>query len=138
MILDKEMQLASAQVVTVDVGSTNVLDLGPPNFSKNSADVEAQIEFLMTVDTTVTAAGAATVTFQLRTSTASNMASPVVMEQSAPIPKATLVAGALVPWRPALPPACLRYVDVAYVIGTGPLTAGAFSINGIANRQTGI
>lgn len=138
MILDKEMQLCSAMAVTAGpTSTTNVLDLGPKNFSKNAADVEHGIEFFITVDQTVTAAGAATVTMQLRGSDAANMSSPVIYEQSDAIPKASLAAGALVPYRPTLPPAALRYCDINFVIGTGPLTAGQFSVNGVAARQTG-
>lgn len=138
MILDKEMQLANAQVVTVTAPTTNVLDLGPKNFSKNAADVASKIEFLITVDLAALAAGAATVTFQLRTSDASNMSGAVIMEQSDAIGKAVLTTGAIVPYRPAIPPSALRYVDMNFVIATGPLTQGTFSVNGVAARQVGI
>lgn len=135
MIMDKEMQLANAQVVTVTASTTNVLDLGPKNFGKNAADDKNRINFLITVDLTALAAGAATVTFQLRTSDASNMAGAVILEQSDAIGKAVLVAGARVPYYPSIPPAALRYIDINFVIATGPLTQGTFSVNGVADRQ---
>ncbi len=140
MILDKEMELSNAQAVTVSAKSTNNIDLGPGIFAghSNGADPGDPMGLLITVDETVAAAGAATVTFQVRSSDASDMSGAVIHSQSAPIGKAALTAGAVVPFLPYIPMDAKRYVDVYYSIGTGPLTAGKFSIRGVAGRELNV
>lgn len=126
MITDALAQLSSAQAVTASAVSTNTIDLlqardlGPGN--------ELQVAF--SVDTTATAAGAATVNFQIITSASANLSSPTILVQTDAIPKATLVAGfrfALDIPRTQLTALGQRYLGVQYTVGTGPLTAGAFS-----------
>lgn len=137
MILDAQNQLSSAQAVTASAVSTNTIDLG------TSRDVGSgePFYFVFTVDTTVTAAGAATVNFQIVTSAAAALTAPTVVAQTDAIGKAELVAGR----RPivlkverqvlAAQPIGQRYLGAQYTVGTGPLTAGAFSCNGTLNPQ---
>jgi|SRR5882762_6294663 len=125
MITDASLTLSAAQAVTASAVSTNTIDLGQAR-DIGSGD-EAQI--LIRVATTVTAAGAATVNFQVITSVSANLSTPTILGQSDAIPKAVLVAGAQI-WL-AVPRSFInklgqRYLGLQYTVGTGPLTAGAF------------
>lgn len=129
MMTDALLQLSSAQAVTASAVSTNTIDLGTNRDLGPGDDLYA----VFTVDTTVTAAGAATVNFQIISSAAANLSSPTVLAQTDAIGKAELTAGR----RPiyleipasvlAAQPIGQRYLGVQYTVGTGPLTAGAFS-----------
>lgn len=123
MILDKELMMSEAQVVTATAASTNVIDLGArlgldPGLSD---DLWLQIR----VDTTATASGSATVTFALQTDDDEAFGSATTLWTSTAIGKATLVAGYNVV-RMRLPLGVERYVRVYYTVATGPLTAGKF------------
>jgi hypothetical protein len=134
MIIDKQMELSNAQAVTATAASSNQLDLGP-NGPWGSSGSDEPLEMFLNVDTTFTAAGAATLTIQLRSSPNANMSSPTVHLQSDAIPVASLVAGSRVPFWPRLPQNVGRYVDVNYVVATGPFTAGNISCRGTMDRQ---
>ena len=129
MITDALLQLSTAQAVTATAVSTNTLDLGSARDIGAGTDLYAHF----TVDTTATAAGAATVAFQIISSASAALSSPTVLAQTGDIPKADLVAGRR-PITLEIPPSALasqpvgqRYMGVQYLVGTGPLTAGAFS-----------
>ena len=129
MMLDAMLQLSSGQAVTASAVSTNTIDLSQ-NRDLASGDT---LVALFTVDSTVTAAGAATVNFQIISSASANLSSPTILAQSGPIPKADLTAGRA-PFSVGLAQnASLavsigqRYIGVQYLVSTGPLTAGAFS-----------
>ena len=129
MLTDALLQLSSAQAVTASAVSTNTIDLSQSRDIGTGEDLYANF----TVDETVTAAGAATVTFQVITSAAADLSSPTVLVQSGAIPKADLPAGRK-PISICIPPSALlaqpigqRYFGVNYLIATGPLTAGKFS-----------
>ncbi|TPQ24932.1 Bbp16 family capsid cement protein [Methylomonas koyamae] len=129
MLTDALLQLSAAQAVTTTAVSTNTIDLGVNRDMGQGSDLYA----VFTVDETVTAAGAATVTFQIISSAASNLSSPTVLIESAPIGKAELTAGRD-PIAICLPESFLnaqpigqRYLGVQYTIATGPLTAGKFT-----------
>lgn len=129
MIVDALLQLSAAQAVTSTAVSTNTIDLGTNRDIGAGSDLYATF----TVDTTVTAAGAATVTFQVISSASASLTSPTVIAQTDAIPKTDLTAGR----KPIT--ACIssqvlnalpvgqRYLGVQYTVGTGPLTAGAFT-----------
>lgn len=133
MMLDALLQLSSAQAVTATAVSTNVIDLSQARDIGAGADLYTVIG----VDTTVTAAGAATVTFDVITSASSDLSSPTVVCSSGAYAKADLVAGRA-PISLCLPPHPLekgqRYMGVRYSVGTGPLTAGAFTAH-ITNSE---
>lgn len=137
MITDALLQLSNAQAVTASAVSTNTIDLGVARDVGNGEPLEVDI----TVDTTVTAAGAATVNFQVISSAAAALTSPNVIAQTDAIGKAELPAGRQ-PIRIRISPHVLaslpigqRYLGVQYTVATGPLTAGAFTANVVRDGQ---
>jgi hypothetical protein len=136
MILDKQNQFSAAQAVTVTAASTNVIDLGPTSAALN-ANGALGPEIFFNVDTTFTAAGAATLTITVRSSASSSMTSPVLHAVSTALTVASLTAGSVVAFTPRIPQPSLRYVDVHYTVATGPMTAGAISAAVVADRQAG-
>lgn len=133
MITDAFLQLSSAQAVTASAVSTNTIDLS----QARDIGPGQQLYIAISVDTTVTAAGAGTVNFQVITSAAANLGTPTVIIQTDAIGKAALVAGARInlpiPHQTVQQGLALgqRYLGVQYTVGTGPLTAGAFSATGV-------
>lgn len=129
MLVDDFLKLSAAQAVTASAVSTNTIDLGVARDVAQGEDLYAVFQ----VDTTVTAAGAATVNFQVITSANSNLSSANVIAQTDAIGKAELTAGRkliVVALSPAVLnslPVGQRYLGVQYTVGTGPLTAGAFT-----------
>jgi hypothetical protein len=129
MITDAFLQLSSAQAVTATAVSTNTIDLSQARDIGPGQDMYVHF----TVDVAATAAGAATVNFQVISSAAAALTSPTILVQSDAIGKAELTAGR----RPitleipatvlAAQPIGQRYLGVQYTVGTGPLTAGSFS-----------
>jgi Bbp16-like protein len=126
MITDAFAQLSSAQAVTATAVSTNTIDLSVAR----DLGPGQELNVAFSVDTTATAAGAATVQFQIISSATSNLASPTILVETDAIPKATLVAGfrfALDIPRTQITALGQRFLGVQYTVATGPLTAGAFS-----------
>jgi hypothetical protein len=125
MITDANLQVSSAQAVTVTAPSTNTIDLTVARDVGEGSKLFADFS----VPTACTAAGAATVTLQVIASAAANLSAPVIIGSSDAIPVASLVAGytAAVAINPQLKSLGLRYLGVNYVVATGPLTAGAFT-----------
>lgn len=68
MILDKLLMFSEAQAVTATAASTDVIDLAPVDGTRRDIGVGYPLEFWALVNTTATAAGAATVNVQLQTS----------------------------------------------------------------------
>jgi hypothetical protein len=132
-ITDANLVLSSAQAVTSSAVSTNTLDLS----QARDIGPGEELNISITVDTTVTAAGAATVTFQLITSAAANLSSPTVIIATDAIGKAALTAGSKInlpiPHQTIAQGLALgqRYMGVQYTVATGPLTAGAFTAMGV-------
>ena len=118
MFIDASLVFSDAQAVTVTAGSTYQID----TLAAGAANVGAWL--VVSVDTAVTASGAATVTFSLQDS-ADGVTYTDVMA-SAAIGKATLIAG-YEAWKVRIPPGVRRYLQVAYTVATGPLTAGKFN-----------
>lgn len=129
MMTDALLQLSAAQAVTASAVSTNTIDLsvvrdvGPGN----------TLFAVITVDVAATAAGAATVNFQVISSAAAALTSPTVLVQTDALAKTELTAGRR-PIYVGIPASVLaalpigqRYIGVQYTVGTGPLTAGSFS-----------
>ncbi len=124
MILDKLLMFSEAQAVTATAASTDVIDLSPLKGTRRDIGVGEPLEFWTNVNTTATAAGAATVNVQLQTST--DNATWVTLYDSGSLALASLVAGKRV-LSAKVPQGVLKYLRVNYVVGTGPLTAGAFT-----------
>lgn len=137
MILDKQTELSNAQAITASAASSNQLDLGPNGPFGSSGGVGPE-PLVFNIDTTFTAAGAATLTVQLRSSNNANMSSPTIHSVSDAIPVASLVAGSKFPFKPNIPQDAKRYLDVNYVVATGPFTAGAISCRGATQRQSNL
>lgn len=129
MLTDALLQLSSSQTVTASAVSTNTIDLGVARDLGQGTD----LFFCWTVDEAATAAGAATVTFQIITSAAAALSSPTILAQTDAIAKTELTL-ARKPIILRIPSAIVlaapvgqRYLGCQYTIATGPLTAGKFS-----------
>lgn len=129
MMTDALLQLSSAQAVTASAVSTNTIDLGTARDLGTGKDLYA----VFNVDVAATAAGAATVHFQVISSANANLSSANVIAQTDAIAKTDLTIGRK-PIVVCISPAALlslpigqRYLGVQYTVGTGPLTAGSFS-----------
>lgn len=129
MILDALLQLSAAQAVTASAVSINTIDLG----SNRDLGPGKNLFVVWGVDETATAAGAATVTFQVITSAAAALTTPSVVAQTDAIGKAELTAGRKL-FAQRIDPAILaaqpngqRYLGCQYTVATGPLTAGKFT-----------
>lgn len=138
MILDEALRVSDAQVVTVDAVSVNSIDLGPVP-SKAGPMVRA----LFSVDVTATAAGDATLKVEIVTSNDPTLATGrISVGRYATIPVANLTAGMLPIvigvnpdtadeqglWR--------RYMGAGFTIATGPLTAGAFTVDFLLDPES--
>jgi hypothetical protein len=133
MIMDAELMFSEAQAITATAASTNQVDLGPSKFKTSNG---RRLEIELTVVEAFTAGGAATLTVQLRTDDNSGMATPIVLVQSDVLALADLTLGARVRFELSLPPTVERYVDLRYVVATGPMTAGKLSARVTTGRQT--
>lgn len=121
MIIDYQLQMSSAQAVTASAASTNVIDSG--------ADGDAYgrpLWFILRCVAAATAAGAATVDFQLQTSDDPTFGTGVVnLIDTGALAKTALTANTFLV-KQLLPVGCLRYLRTNYTVATGPLTAGTF------------
>lgn len=129
MILDANLRVSAAQAVTATAVSTNTIDLSV------ARDIGAgeDLSVFISVDEAATAAGAATVDFQVITSAAAALSSPTIIGSSSPIAKTELTLGRK-PIEIKIPRAALlaqplgqRYLGLQYTVATGPLTAGKFT-----------
>ncbi|ROU17797.1 hypothetical protein EB837_02965 [Kluyvera ascorbata] len=124
MILDKLLMFSEKQAVTASAASTDVIDLGPIDGTRRDIGVGYPLEFWATVDTTATAAGAATLNVQLQTSP-DNSTWTTIYDSSALALSSLTVGKRLLSTK--VPSGVQRYLRVNYSVGTGPLTAGAFT-----------
>lgn len=124
MILDKLLMFSEKQAVTASAASTDVIDLSPIDGTRRDIGVGYPLEFWATVDTTATAAGAATLNVQLQTSPDNSTWTTIY--DSGALALAALTAGKRL-FSAKVPAGVQRYLRVNYTVGTGPLTAGAFT-----------
>lgn len=141
MYVDKQIEFSDSQAVTATAVSTNVYDtypIGNGTVANTARDLgEGEDAYLIIqVDTTATAGGAATVQVTLESSSTSDLATnPTVHFTSTAFPLAQLTGGRTL-MSVHLPAGLYqRYVGVRYTVGTGPLTAGAFSAFVTKDRQ---
>lgn len=92
----------------------------------NSGDAEKALWFEITVDTTCSSGGSATVAFALQTCAESTFSSATTLWTRTAVAVATLVAGYKVV-KMRLPAGCLRYLRVVYTIATADLVSGKFN-----------
>lgn len=128
MIIDKALQVSSAQAVTSSAASTDVIDFGQANPNTGMDDRSSMV---ITVSESAAASGAATVTFSIQDSADNSTFADVAV--TAAIGKASLTAGQqiVIP----MPVKLRRYCRAYYTVGTGPLTAGKFSAQVVAGFQ---
>jgi hypothetical protein len=134
MIQDAFLQFSSAQAITATAASTNVIDLG----LGRDIGIGESLDVDIRCNTAVTAAGAATVNFQLQTADDTGFTVNVqTIVQTDAIPKASLVLGASIPLHidRSSPYPARRYMRLNYLVGTGPLTAGSFTAGIVKNIQ---
>jgi hypothetical protein len=129
MITDALLRVSDAQAVTATAVSTNSVDLGA-----QARDVGAgcPLYALFTTSVAATAAGAATVTFEVIVADDAALTTNVtVIGSSNAEPKASLPIGAQIPVRlnPQIGSTGRRYLGVRYTVATGPLTAGTFTVD---------
>ncbi|WP_313488629.1 Bbp16 family capsid cement protein [Pseudescherichia sp.] len=124
MINDKLLMFSEAQAVTASAASTDTIDLGPIDGTRRDIGVGEPLEYWVTTNATATAAGAATVNVQLQTSPDNSTWTTIA--SSGDLALASLVAGRRIVSQ-KVPQGVQRYLRVNYVVGTGPLTAGAFT-----------
>lgn len=133
MIQDALLQLSAAQAVTATAVSTNVIDLSTASDIGKGSDLTIDIR----VNEAATAAGAATVQFQIVTDDDGAGTNLTVLSETDAIGNASLIVGASIPMR--IPRAGLltarRYLYVKYVVATGPLTAGKFTAGIVLDEQ---
>nr|WP_154927529.1 hypothetical protein [Pantoea agglomerans] len=124
MTLDKLLMFSEAQAVTASAASTDVIDLGPIDGTRRDIGVGYPLELFVNVNTTAAAAGAATVNIQLQTSP--DNSTWTTLTSTGDLALSALTAGKRV-MSQKVPQGVQRYLRVNYVVGTGPLTAGAFT-----------
>jgi hypothetical protein len=130
MMYDKLNTFGTDQAVTTTAASTDIVDLGAARDMGNGEP----LELVVLVTQSVTAAGAATVSFALETDDNAGFSSPVVLANSGAIGKAALTAGTEV-LRVKVPLDAERYLRTNYTVATGPLTAGTFTAFLAHDRQ---
>ena len=123
MLIDKELEFSSAQLLTASAKSTNHLDTQAAGRAINELWLVALIPVVLD-----SAAEAATLTIALRTAAALDVSSlldtPTTLYATAAIAEATLVAG-YVAVKMRLPEGLLRYIDLYYTVGTEDFTSGS-------------
>ena len=123
MYIDRQTLFSDKQAVTATAVSSDAYDLGATTPIR-SAGRGTDLRAFFTVNTTATAAGAATVVFELiEADNAALTTNVTVLAASAAIPVANLTAGA-VPFDVVLPGNTRRFIGARYTVATGPLTAG--------------
>lgn len=128
MIIDKLLQVSTAQVVTASAASTDTIDFGQAN---PDVGLDDRSMMVFTVGEAAAAAGAATVTFSVQDSADNSTFADVAV--TAAIGKAALGLGqqVVIP----MPVKLRRYCRAYYTVGTGPLTAGKFSAQVVTGIQ---
>jgi hypothetical protein len=124
-MLDSEIIFSAAQTVTAtgDTASTNVYDNGGANGQGDNGQTGENLWVNVTVNTTATSGGSATIQAVLQDSADNATFADVASGPVTAVANATLGA-VILQLQP--PPGMRRYWRVAYRIGTAVLTAGKF------------
>lgn len=127
MLRDVQTVLSDNQAVTATAFSTNSYDVGNSSPLRNLGRKEMRA--VLKVRTSATAAGAATVVFELGEADDAAGTNFTPFFSTAAIGKATLVAGYTV-FDIRLPDTgARRFIMGRYTVATGPLTAGNFDLD---------
>ena len=118
MHIDKFLEVSDAQAVTTTAPSTDVIDT---NQVRSNLGL-SELELVVTLAETATAAGAATVTVTLQDSANNSVWRDIASKVLA---IADMKAGASHVL--GIPHQTQRYLRVNYTVATGPLTAGKFN-----------
>lgn len=124
MTIDYLTLFSDKQAVTASAAASYDLDLGPIKGSRRDIGVGRPLYLFVNTDTTATAEGAATLNIQLQTS--EDGSTYTTLCESGAIALVSLVAGTRLLAVP-VPMGVKKYLRLNYVVGTGPLTAGAFT-----------
>lgn len=131
MILDNNLVLSAAQVVTATADSDNVIDTlaaGDAITPNSGARIRC------TTKVTCTDSGSnATLTFALLTS-ADNI-TYVTLAATGAIAFAAFATAGMVVLDTPIPTGARRYLKASYTIASGPLTAGSFDAEILANSE---
>ena len=124
-IIDKFLQVSTAQAVTVTAVSTDVIDAGATKTATLGRDLGGGTQLFMeiTVGATFTAGGAATLAIALQDS-ADNVTFADVLTLP-PLALASLAAGAR--YYIPLPAKMRRYIRNNYTVATGPMLTGTIN-----------
>lgn len=123
---DAFLNVSDAQAVTVTAVSTSSINMLARKDIAPGTPIHANI----TVGANVTAAGAATVTFEIITASDAALTADIeVLASTGAIGKAALTAGRIPIMLTAQPATGIgqTYLGVRYTVATGPLTAGNFT-----------
>jgi hypothetical protein len=122
MITDRENTVSIQQAVTATAVSTDSILISNRDLGRGHPH-----RFYVDCDEAVTAAGAATVTFELVQADNTALSTNVeVLATSPAIGKAALLAGTR-PFEGIVPRTSRAHLGIRYTVGTGPLTAGKFT-----------
>lgn len=121
MYIDKELEFSNEQAVTASAASTNHVDKG-----LGDAGLSERKHIAITVTEAATAAGAATVTFELQQDSDTDFGTAETVIASQAIGKADLVPGKQI-FLPIPIGVDKQFIRMNYVVATGPLTAGKFT-----------
>lgn len=143
MYIDAQNLLSDKQSLISGIGtvvSTNTIDLGANTVDHFNQTVPKDVgkskfaEFLCQITTACVGVGAS-IQAQLIESANANLSSPNVIQSTAAIPVASLVAG--YQFRLEMPPGIVqRYLGVQYVITGAAITAGAVMAGPVLDKQT--
>jgi hypothetical protein len=130
MFIDKQNTLCTDQAVTAAADTTDYIDLSVAR----AIGVGTKLQLCVTCTQTCTAAGSATVQFQLQSDDNTSFSSPTVVLETDAIPKATLVAGYQF-FMPIPQTFNEQYLNMHFNVATGPLTAGKFTVQLVDGTQ---
>lgn len=129
-IIDKLNMFSEAQAITTTAASTNIIDLGVDRDIGSGEPIELVID----VNTTFTAAGAATLTIDVETDNDSAFGSATVLASTGALALAALTEGSQL-LKIRVPMTTERYLRLNHTVATGPMTAGALTSGLQLSRQ---
>ena len=126
MYTDKDLRVSAAQAVTAAAYSADVIDLG----ERKDLGMGKEISAVISVDTTATSGGSATVDFQIVGSANADLSSHVVLGSTGAQAVASITSPKQygIKINPDLNGGLgYRYLGIRYAVATANLTAGAFT-----------